>query len=195
MTDTQTAPPTPTRSGIGPDELAELRAAGSEIRILDVRTPGEFETVHIRGSYNIPLDKLGEHASEIDDEIILVCQSGNRATRAEEILEKNGVEGLRVLRGGMASWIGAGQPVERGANRISLERQVRIAAGTLVAIGAVLALVVNPLWALLPLFVGSGLVFAGVTDTCGMAMVLAKLPYNRATTCSVDSALDALKSR
>ena len=93
----------------------------------------------------------------------------------------------------MNAWVSAGNPVEQGGQRISLERQVRIVAGAMAAIGGILALAVNPLWAILPAFVGSGLVFAGVTDTCGMAMVLSKLPYNRPASCDVDAMVAALK--
>lgn len=100
---------------------------------------------------------------------------------------------LHVLDGGMNAWIQAGLPVERGPKRISLERQVRIVAGSLAAAGGILALAVNPLFALLPAFVGSGLVFAGVTDTCGMAMLLSRLPYNRPATCDVSAMVEALK--
>jgi hypothetical protein len=101
---------------------------------------------------------------------------------------------LHVLDGGLNAWLGAGLEVERGRKRLSLERQVRIAAGSLAALGGVLALLVNPLFALLPAFVGSGLVFAGVTDTCGMAMLLSRLPYNRPATCDVAAMVLALKN-
>ena len=92
----------------------------------------------------------------------------------------------------MNGWAAAGHPVVYGRKRLSLERQVRIAAGALAAAGGALALAVNPLFALIPTFVGSGLLFAGVTDTCGMAMLLAKLPYNRQGTCDVGAMVRAL---
>jgi hypothetical protein len=101
---------------------------------------------------------------------------------------------LHVLDGGMNGWLTAGQPVRRGPRRLSLERQVRIVAGSLAAAGAVLALLVSPLFALLPAFVGSGLVFAGVTDTCGMALLLSRLPYNRPATCDVPAMVEALRT-
>ena len=99
---------------------------------------------------------------------------------------------LHVLDGGMAAWTAAGLPARRGAPRMSLERQVRIAAGAMAATGGFLALFVNPLFAALPAFVGSGLVFAGVTDTCAMGMLLARLPYNRAASCDVQTMVRAL---
>ena len=177
-------------------QLAELLAAEPRVRLLDVRTPGEFESTHIRGAYNVPLDTLGEHAAEIRaavaDPVVLVCQSGARARRAEDALRSAGMPNLHVLDGGVNGWVAAGLPVERVRARMSLERQVRIAAGSLVATGAILALAANPLFALLPAFVGSGLVFAGVTDTCAMGMLLAKLPYNRPASCDVDAMVRAL---
>jgi hypothetical protein len=95
------------------------------------------------------------------------------------------MDNLHVLDGGVNAWIAAGLPTVLGTRRMSLERQVRILAGGLVALGGILALAVNPWFAALPAFVGSGLVFAGITDTCMMGMLLAKLPYNRPATCDV----------
>ena len=177
-------------------ELEELLRERPDIRLLDVRTPGEYETVHIRGAYNVPLDTLGEHAEEIratvDEPVVLICQSGSRARKAEEALRGAGMPNLHVLDGGVNGWVAAGKAVRRGATRISLERQVRIAAGALAAAGGLLALAVNPLFAALPAFIGSGLVFAGATDTCAMGMVLARLPYNRPASCDVDAMVRAL---
>lgn len=181
---------------VAPTELAHLLRAHPEIRLLDVRTPGEYETAHIRGAYNVPLDRLGEHGAEIratvTDPVVLVCQSGQRARKAEAALATAGMANLHVLDGGVNGWMAAGQPVIRGAKRISLERQVRIVAGALAATGALLALTVNPLFALLPAFVGSGLVFAGVSDICAMGMLLGRLPYNRPATCDVAAMVRAL---
>src|SRR5690606_3352512 len=179
-----------------PADLVLLRAERPETRLLDVRTPGEFEAEHIEGAYNVPLDTLGEHGPEIRAgvaaPVVLVCRSGQRARKAEEALQAAGMDNLYVLDGGMTAWGGAGQPVHRGAPRMSLERQVRIAAGALAATGGFLALFVNPLFAAIPTFVGSGLVFAGVTDTCAMGMLIAKLPYNRPARCDVSAMVRAL---
>src|SRR5688500_7343132 len=181
---------------IRPPELAQLLSEHPEVRLLDVRTPTEYETVHIRGAYNVPLDLLGEHGAEIRinvaDPVVLVCRSGQRARKAEEALKAAGMANLHVLDGGMAAWTAAGQPVRQGAPRMSLERQVRIAAGAMAATGGFLALFVNPLFAALPAFVGSGLVFAGVTDTCAMGMLIAKLPHNRPASCDVPAMVRAL---
>ena len=182
---------------IRPPELAELLSEHPEVRLLDVRTPTEYETVHIRGAYNVPLDLLGEHGAEIRtnvaEPVVLICQSGQRARKAEEALKAAGMPNLHVLDGGVNGWVAAGNPVVRRAERLSLERQVRIAAGALAAIGGILAVFINPLFALLPAFVGSGLLFAGVTNTCGMAMLLTRLPYNRVATCDVAAMVRALK--
>ena len=181
---------------LSPSALVRLRAERPGTRLLDVRTPGEFEAEHIEGAYNVPLDTLGEHGAEIRtavaDPVVLVCRSGQRARKAEEALKAAGMDNLYVLDGGMTAWTTAAQPVRRGLPRMSLERQVRIAAGTLAATGGFLALFVNPLFAALPAFVGSGLVFAGVTDTCAMGMLLARLPYNRGASCDVPAMVRAL---
>lgn len=183
---------------LDPSGLEELLRERADVRLLDVRTPGEYETVHITGAYNVPLDTLGEHSAEIRttvaEPVVLVCQSGARARRAEDALKAAGMPNLHVLEGGVNGWVAAGKPVRRGAGRISLERQVRMAAGALAATGGFLALLVNPLFALLPAFVGSGLVFAGATDTCAMGMLLARLPYNRPATCDVDAMVRALRT-
>jgi len=178
------------------DELAKELNDPAGVRLLDVRTPGEFESVHIPGSYNVPLDTLGEHGAEICAAaglpLVLVCQSGQRARKAELALRTVGNSGLRVLEGGMSGWLGAGQPVVRGRPRMSLERQVRIAAGAMVAMGGMLALFVDPLFATIPAFVGTGLVFAGVTDTCALGMMLARLPYNRVSGGNIGAVLESL---
>lgn len=183
---------------LSPADVARLLAADpASVRLLDVRTPGEYSTAHIAGSYNVPVDALAEHAAEIgalDMPVVLICQSGQRAARADAVLRASGRPQLRVLDGGMRAWLDAGLPVNRGAKRISLERQVRIAAGALSASGAFLGMLVSPWFAAIPAFVGSGLVFAGVTDTCAMGMLLARLPYNRAAACDIAAAMKALRS-
>lgn len=179
---------------VAPHVLAEHLSRGP-IRLLDVRTPAEFESVHIHGAYNVPLDRLAEHAAEIraiDQPVVLVCASGQRARKAEAALQEAGMRQLHVLDGGMSAWIAAGLPVRRGREKMSLERQVRLAAGTLAGAGGLLALAVDPLFALLPAFVGSGLVYSGLTNTCGMALLLARLPYNKGQTCDVGAMVRAL---
>ena len=188
--------PVPASPLLRPDDLARLRAESPRTRLLDVRTPAEFESQHIVGAYNVPLETLAEHGAEIrsgvTDPVVLVCRSGQRARKAEEALRATGMANLHILDGGMAAWTAAGQPVREGKPRMSLERQVRIAAGALAATGGILGVFVNPLFAILPALVGSGLVFSGVTDTCAMGTLLAVLPHNRAATCDVPAMVRAL---
>ena len=178
------------------NQLEKLLHERHDLRLLDVRTPAEYESVHISGSYNVPLDTLGEHAAEIREDIdvpvVLVCQSGSRSRQAEEALKRVGMPKLHVLDGGLNGWVASGKPVRRGRERISLERQVRIAAGALAAAGGLLAVKAHPRFGLLSAFVGGGLLISGVTDTCGMARLLAKLPYNQAG-CDVGAMVEDLK--
>jgi rhodanese-related sulfurtransferase len=172
-------------------ELATTLHANAAARILDVRTPAEFENAHIEGAYNVPLDQLDEHAAEVRaaaGPVILVCQSGQRAQKADALLRAAGMSNMHVLDGGMKAWLAAGRPVRRVRARVSLERQVRMTAGAIVAAGSLAALFISPYAAWVPLMIGSGLVFSGVTDTCGMGLLLAKLPYNRASvSCDTES--------
>ncbi len=182
---------------LNPDALSALIAERPDVRLLDVRTPGEFESAHIPGAYNVPLDTLPEHAGEIRaavaSPVVLICRSGQRARKAEAVLGAAGMPQLHVLDGGLNSWQAAGHPVTRGPERLSLERQVRIVAGALAAAGGMLALTVNRRFGIIPAAIGSGLVFSGLTDFCGMALLLAKLPYNRPANCDVDAMVQALK--
>src|SRR5690606_29172283 len=143
-------------------------------------------------------DTLAEHREElrrhVREPIVLICRSGQRARQAEQALREIGMQNLHILDGGMNAWEAAELPVERGRQRLSLERPVRVAAGALAAVGAILALLVNPLFALVPAFIGSGLVMAGVTGFCPMALLLAKLPYNRVAACDVNAMVAALKN-
>lgn len=158
------------------------REQQGEALFLDVRTPAEFEEAHIEGALLHPLTELNpeeiKRHAQGKRSVFLICRSGGRARQAAEKLAAHGLSGLRVMSGGMQAWENEGLPVNRGRATISLERQVRIAAGTLVVVGALLGYFVNPGWIALSGFVGAGLVFAGVTDTCGMAMVLARMPWN-----------------
>jgi rhodanese-related sulfurtransferase len=180
---------------LSPAELSEALQELPRIRLLDVRTPAEYQTMHVHGSYNVPLDTLGEHAREVGsvtDPVVLICQSGQRARRAEEVLKGAGMANLHLLETGVNGWVAAGMPVVRGAKRMSLERQVRIVAGAIAATGGFLGALVHPAFAYLAAFVGSGLVFAGVTDTCLMGSLLARLPYNRPPGCDVGAMVLAL---
>ena len=172
-------------TSINPRELQRRLAAGLPARLLDVRTPGEYEAAHVPGAELIPLDELDaadfcRERRNNDTPLYVLCQSGGRAKKAIEKLERAGVRSCVLVEGGTQAWIDAGLPVNRGESRVlPLMRQVQIVVGFFAAVGAVLALAVNPLFALLPLVVGSGLLFAGLTGYCGLAMVLAKMPWNK----------------
>ncbi|MGW3045274.1 rhodanese-like domain-containing protein [Kitasatospora sp. NPDC001159] len=189
---------TRTPAGIDAAALSGLTKDGSGPRLLDVRTPGEFHTVHIPGAYNVPLDTLREHRAELlhhlDEDTVLICRSGARAAQAEQALADAGLPNLRVLQGGMVAWEAAGGPVTRGAARWELERQVRLIAGSIVLVSGLAGLAVPGLH-LIGTAVGAGLTFAALTNTCAMGMLLAKLPYNRGPRTDVNSVIAALRSR
>lgn len=176
-------------------ELRALLAAPAPPRIIDVRTPGEFETIHIAGSYNVPLDLLREHRDEIrshlDEHVVLVCHSGQRAAQAEEALRNAGLANVHILDGGMSAWEAGGYSVNRGSTRWDLQRQVRFVAGTIVAL-SILASIVVPGMKWLAFVMGAGLSITAVTNTCLMGMLLAKLPYNRGPRCDAQSVVARL---
>lgn len=159
------------------------------IKILDVRTPAEYETMHIPGSYNVPLDQLPHYCIELGQKlqtpILLVCRSGTRAEQAARLFEATNLAQFHVLRGGISAWEQAGKPVERGKYRWSMERQVRGMAGLLVLLGTLGGLFVWKPLLYIAAAIGAGLTYSALTDTCGMALFLSKLPYNRATPCDV----------
>jgi rhodanese-related sulfurtransferase len=173
---------------ISPATLADLRRRGAAVTVIDVRTPAEFGEVHVDGAHNIPLDRLD--ARDIatlgggGEPLYFVCKSGTRSQKACEKMAAAGLTHVVSVEGGTAACEAAGVPVVRGRKAMSLERQVRICAGSIVAVGAALAAFgPDPTWkavgAGIAGFIGCGLVFAGVTDTCGMAMMLAKMPWNQ----------------
>lgn len=181
-------------STIAPRRLEELRSAGRPIDLIDVRTPVEYREVHVPFARNVPLDRLDPEAVKRErtappgDPVYVVCRSGGRGQQACEALAAAGLSALNV-EGGTLAWADAGLPVVRGKKVVSLERQVRIGAGLLVLLGVGLGWLVHPGFVGLSAFVGAGLVFAGVTDTCGMGLLLARMPWNRTTapaaTCGV----------
>ncbi|TWU13455.1 Inner membrane protein YgaP [Symmachiella macrocystis] len=173
-----------TLNSISVQELAEI-GDKSTVELIDVRTPAEYRETHSTIARNVPLDELdaekllADRNSSADQPLYVICNSGNRSRKACEKLINAGCTNVVNVQGGTQAWEQADLPVVRGKKTVSLERQVRIAAGSLVLLGSVLALTVHPYFAGLAAFVGAGLVFAGVTDTCGMAMLLAKMPWNR----------------
>jgi rhodanese-related sulfurtransferase len=175
-----------TVSTISPSDLATWHKEGSELELIDVRTPVEFREVHARGAHNIPLDQLDPAAvmqarnGAAEGPLYLICRAGGRGQQACEKFLQAGYTNVVNVAGGTQAWEAAGLPVVRDRTVISLERQVRIAAGLVVVVGAMLSWLVHPAFALLSAFVGAGLVFAGVTNTCGMGLLLARMPWNKA---------------
>ena len=175
--------------------LRELLAANPSIRLIDVRTPGEFASAHIPGSRNVPLDLLRDHRGELtahhDDPIVLVCASGTRADEARTALETAGLDRLSVLDGGVTGWETGGGPMNRGKGTWAMERQVRLVAGMLVLTGVAASIAYEPLkW--IAGFVGAGLSVAALTNTCAMSRVLGLLPHNRTRTPDPHTLLTAL---
>lgn len=158
--------------------VEQLRAG--DFKLIDVRTPAEFETLHATGAQNFPLDKLdADSLTEDKKTIAVICQSGQRSLKASGKLLAAGIKNVVSVDGGTAAWQKAGLPVTPGKQTISLERQVRIVAGSITLAGAIAAIISgNVYFAGIPAFIGAGLTFAGITDTCGMALVLAKMPWN-----------------
>ena len=162
--------------------LKERLQGDEKCLIVDVRTPGEFQGTHVQDAVNIPLDRLTADQVQAkcngsERKIYILCQSGGRSRNACQQLSESNLTVINV-EGGTSACVAAGLPIVRTKGVIGLERQVRIAAGSLVVLGVVLGLV-HPLGFLLSAFIGAGLVFSGVTDTCGMGMVLARMPWNR----------------
>ena len=170
---------------ISPQELAARQQRGDVCELIDVRTPVEFREVHVTFARNEPLDRLDPNAlisvrnGASQPPLYVICRSGNRANQACEQFIAAGFTNIINVSGGTQAWEQAGLPVTRGQKAISLERQVRIAAGLLVVIGAALGYFYDPIWIGVSAFVGAGLVFAGITDTCGMGMLLARMPWNQ----------------
>ena len=151
---------------------------------IDVRTPQEFEGVHISDARNIPLPDLHTYIGELktlshERHIMLVCRTENRVKIAYEYLTNNGLTNCSILEGGITAWVAQGKPVIKGRQRISLEGQVRAIAGGLILLGVALGFMVHSGFFLLPALVGIGLLHAGLTDSCLMSMLLSKLPINR----------------
>ena len=180
-------------SSFSPAELAELRRQGGKIDLIDVRTPVEYREVHVENARNVPLDQLDPKAlmqarnGSANDSMYFICRSGSRGQQACEKFLKAGFRNAVNIEGGTTACVEAGLPVVRGRKAVSLERQVRIAAGSLALLGATLGWLVHPAFLGLSAFVGAGLVFSGITDTCGMGMMLARMPWNRCGIPSVSS--------
>lgn len=170
---------------IQPRDLAQLLTGGKSVQIIDVRTPVEYREVHLQNASNVPLDQIDARAlmqgrnGSAENPLYVLCRSGSRGRQACEKFIQAGYSNVINVEGGTLACIEAGLPVVRGKKAMSLERQVRIAAGSLVLLGVLGGWLIHPALFGLSAFVGAGLVFAGITDTCGMGMLLARMPWNR----------------
>ena len=186
----------PDTDNISTAQLRQLMHDDPLIRVLDVRTGGEFDGVHIPGSFNVPLDTLGEHTQDLADvehPVVLVCKSGARAGQAHTKLTTAGKQRLHLLEGGMDAWEASGGDVVRGTtDKWALDRQVRFLAGA-IALVAILVSIVAPKAKWLAGGVAFGLSFSAATNTCAMGNVLSKLPYNKSDSCDIDGVLAELR--
>jgi rhodanese-related sulfurtransferase len=171
---------------ISPNQLGTLLKENSLTELIDVRTPAEFGEVHVVNAVNIPLDSIDakELAKMRDGKneapLYIICKSGARGEKACKKLMDAGIENVINVEGGTDACVAEGLSVNRGKKAMSLERQVRIAAGVLILTGITLGFQQHPGFFGLSAFVGVGLILAGITDWCGMGMLLAKMPWNQA---------------
>jgi rhodanese-related sulfurtransferase len=175
--------PSTTVTALDPQTLRRWTAEHQDLVIIDVRSAAEFESLHIRGSYNVPLPLLSEHtadlAARLGERVVLVCQSGVRAEQARQKLAGAGIDTAYVLTGGAPGFADAGGDVVRGAQRWDLERQVRMVAGSLVLTGLVGGRFVSPKLRTVAGIIGTGLTFSAASNTCAMGRALAAMPWNR----------------
>ncbi|GHH00249.1 rhodanese-like domain-containing protein [Streptomyces lanatus] len=171
------------------------------LTVIDVRTPGEYAAGHLPGALNIPLDRLGRALPTLAErpggELLIVCASGARSENACKLLTEHGIPAM-TLTGGTQGWAERGHELHRPASAPrstwSMERQVRFTAGSIVLVGLGLGLL-HPAWQLLSAGIAGGLVFSALTNTCGMAAILSKLPHNRPRPADLDATLAALAER
>lgn len=174
---------------IGPRALAARRQGGESVELIDVRTPVEFREIHCPFARNVPLSELDPQAvmnardGSSDRPLYFICRSGSRGRQACEKFRAAGYSNVVNVEGGTLAWAECGLPVNRGKKAVSLERQVRIASGSLVLLGVALG-VWNTWFLILAGFIGAGLVFSGVTDACGMGLLLARMPWNHRAECA-----------
>jgi rhodanese-related sulfurtransferase len=185
----------------GPADLEHLRREHPELRMIDVRTPGEFASGHIAGSYNVPLPDLAEHRQELTTTgagpVVLICRSGRRADTASAQLHASGLDDVHVLAGGVLAWEASGGPLIQLTESAAwtIERQVRFVAGAVVATSTAASIWWAPARYLAGAL-GLGLVVAALTDTCAMGNLLARLPFNRrrAEQCDLPSLVSTITS-
>ena len=171
-------------TALTPETLRSWVSEHQDLIVIDVRSAAEFESLHIRGSYNVPLPLLSEHTDELaarlGSRVVLVCQSGARAEQARQRLGAYGMSTAYVLTGGVPGYASAGGDVVNGKGRWDLERQVRLAAGSLVVLGLAGGRFVSPKVRMLAGAIGTGLTFSAATNTCAMGKALSAMPWNKA---------------
>lgn len=170
-------------TSLAPETLRSWVNEHQDLLVIDVRSAAEFDSLHIRGSYNVPLPLLSEHTEELaarlGSRVVLVCHSGARAERARQRLGTAGIDTAYVLTGGVPGFAAAGGDVVRGKNRWDLERQVRLAAGSLVVLGLAGGKFVSPKIRMLAGAIGTGLTFSAATNTCAMGQAISAMPWNK----------------
>ncbi len=163
---------------------------GSEdLQLVDVREYAEFAGGRVSGARLLPLGFLEKHYTELDQTkpIYVMCRTGNRSKEAQKKLKNLGFANVINVAGGFEAWKKADLPFEKDENAPwALERQVRFVAGLFVLIGFALSLLVHPYFIGIAVFIGAGLTFSAITDTCTMGLILAKMPWNkRAHSCEI----------
>jgi len=173
---------------ISPAALHGRISAGQQAPLVDVRSAPEYRAGHVGGAHSVPLDELdpqalperiGVPAAGKDTPLYLTCQSGIRAQQAAETLRDAGYHNLALVQGGTEAWEKAGLPLRRCGSAISLERQVQITIGALLILKVFFGFTVHELFFVFAAFIGAGLVMAGLTRWCGMARLIARMPWNR----------------
>lgn len=148
--------------------------------LVDVRPVDEHARLSIPGAANVPLDRLTHAALPDAPVVIFHCRSGNRTRACQPALSAAAICESYILEGGLDAWRKAGFPVAQDRSQpLELIRQVQLAAGALILLGVVLGALVAPAFFGISAFVGAGLMFAGATGWCGMARLLAVMPWNR----------------
>jgi rhodanese-related sulfurtransferase len=166
------------RQTITSADLRQFMKSPHPPQLIDVRSPGEFASGHVPGAVNIPMEQLESRLDDVGAQAVLICQGGTRAKLSAEWIGQQ--RNPLILEGGTDAWQSAGYPVVTCVPcRWSLERQVRLGAGLMVLTGTILSLLLESSWVFLAMFAGAGLTFAGLTNICGMGMLLARMPWNQ----------------
>ena len=167
---------------ISPRDAQEIIAKNPKIKLLDIRSVLEFNQVHIKDSINIAIDTLSFRIKELSKPgqgYIIFCRTGNRSLIAADMLLQAGIHNIKIMEGGITRWQKDKMPVIRGKVCVSLERQIRIIAGSLFLFGIIMSWFVHQAFIGISIFISCGLIYSGITDNCLMGMLLMKLPYNK----------------